>query len=96
MPYHTTLRLLRQRGACADGVRRLQSFLGKNATEDFPVNLNDYLTISTVKDVAFALGATLEDSTLASRLIAAEFAYSTLSIFKRGYPYDNRPVEALN
>lgn len=92
---HITLQSLKDNNACQDGYARLVEHLGGDFPLDKPINLITYLASNPVEDVIRALRATVENSDVVARLVAADFAESVLHIFEEIYPDDPRPRAAI-
>lgn len=91
----TSLKLLREKGACADGYRKLLKSLPKGWKDDKPINLLRVLKSNGVQDMCWCFRATREDSTIPRVLIAADMAASVLKYFTTKYPDDDRPAKAI-
>ena len=91
----TTLNLLRRHSACESGYRKLIRALGDQYPKDEPINLLTILASNGVQDMLWAMRATVEDSTAARCMIAADCAESVFHIFEEQFPNDNRPRLAI-
>jgi len=93
---HITLKSLRENNACKLGYDRLVAALGTDFPDEQPINLLSCLKSNPVQDVLWALRATTEDSSVVSRLIAADIAETTLHIYEAAYANDRRPRDAID
>ena len=91
----TTLALLKEKGACTDGYRKLLKSLPAKWADDKPINLLRVLKSNGVQDMCWCFRATVEDSTIPRVLIVADFAQSVLKYFTAKYPNDDRPAKAI-
>ena len=91
----TTLDLLKKHRACPDGYRKLVKSLGTKWPHNKPINLLRVLESNGVQDMCWCFRATVEDSTIPSVLIAADFAQSVLKHFTAKHPNDDRPAKAI-
>ena len=91
----TTLALLREKGACVDGYKKLKKSLGSKWADDTPINLTHVLDSNGVSDMLWCLRATQQKNDRVARLMAADFAESVLRHFTKVRPNDTRPAEAI-
>ena len=91
----TTLALLKEKGACTDGYRKLLKSLPAKWADDKPINLLRVLKSNGVQGMCWCFRATVEDSTIPRVLIVADFAQSVLKYFTAKYPNDDRPAKAI-
>ena len=91
----TTLKLLRDKGACPEGFRKLKRSLGPKWADTKPINLLRVLKSNGVQDMCWCFCATREDCDKVARLIAADFAQSVLHHFTAAHPNDDRPAKAI-
>lgn len=91
----TTLALLRQYGACADGFRKLLGHVGLDYPRDAPINLLTVLDSNGLDDTLWCLYATEQNSDKLARLFAADCAEAVLYLFERERPGDMRPRQAI-
>ncbi len=97
MKLTTTFNLLREKGACTEGYRKLAKHLVSVEAfgEDKEINLLTILDSNGFDDAVWCLRATVQDSDVIKRLIAADFAESVLHIFESKRPGDDRPRKAI-
>jgi len=91
----TTLKLLRQHGACTDGYKKLRQSLGAAWPAGKPINLLHILKSNGVQDMMWCLRATEQDCLRERYLICADMAESVLHLFTAQYPADARPALAI-
>lgn len=99
MTLRTTLRLLRDHGACSARYAHLVTALGTDWTDDAAVPLERILDTNGIDDALWALRATppeqdAERDRLA-RLFACDCAESVLPIWLARHPDDDRPAAAI-
>ena len=88
---YTTLQLLHDRQACAEGYRKLVKHLGRGWKKDKPIPLSAILESNGLDDALWCLRATVEPCERFARELAADFAEHVLPIFAAKYPNDTRP-----
>ncbi|MES2320148.1 MAG: hypothetical protein V4631_21945, partial [Pseudomonadota bacterium] len=97
MKLTTTFNLLRSKGACTEGYRKLAKHLG--GVEEYgaekEINLLTILDSNGFDDAVWCLKATVQDADVVKRLIACDFAESVLHIFEAKRPGDDRPRKAI-
>ena len=94
---HITFNSIKFHEACSEGYDPLSNYLGgdSNYGMDTPISLIKCLESNPIKDVIWALRATLEDSKEFSKKFALACAEHVLPVFEEKYPEDNRPREAI-
>src|SRR5208282_573203 len=90
---HTCFSLLREKGACPEGYRKLAKHLGgvEKFGEGTPINILTVLESNGINDAIWSLRATEEYSLGICRRLAIEFAREVLPIFEIMCPGDDRP-----
>ena len=91
----TTLRLLRNAHACTSQYTFLREALGPKYGDNKPINLLAILKTNGLNDALWALQATAQNCDMVARLMAADFAARVLPIWKKMYPKDDRPANAI-
>ena len=91
----TTLRLLRNAHACTPRYTFLREALGPKYGDNKPINLLAILKTNGLNDALWALQATAQNCDMVARLMAADFAAGVLPIWKKMYPKDDRPANAI-
>ena len=94
---HITFNSIKFHEACSEGYDPLSNYLGgdSNYGMDTPISLIKCLESNPIKDVIWALRATLEDSKEFSKQFAIACAEHVLPIFEKEFPEDNRPRKAI-
>ena len=94
---HITFNSIKFHEACSEGYDPLSNYLGgdSNYGMDTPISLIKCLESNPIKDVIWALRATLEDSKEFSQKFAIACAEHVLPVFEEKYPEDKRPRLAL-
>ena len=90
---HITFNSIKFHEACSEGYDPLSNYLGgdSNYGMDTPISLIKCLESNPIKDVIWALRATLEDSKEFSQKFAIACAEHVLPIFEKEFPEDKRP-----
>ena len=94
----TTLKLLREHGACESGYKKLRKHVGVKWPDDKPINLMVILKNNGVQDMLWCVRATEQpyaDHWQFMCKMYADFAESVLPVFEREVPGDNRPRLAI-
>ena len=95
----TTLKLLRDAGACEHGYVKLRKHLGAKWPQDKRINLLVILKNNGVQDMLWCIRATAEPYADHWKFLCgmyADFAESVLPIFETWAPDDTRPRDAIN
>jgi hypothetical protein len=97
MKLTTTFNLLREKGACTSGYRKLAQHLGsvEQYGADREITLLTILDSNGLDDTLWCLRATVEESEAFKRNLACDFAESVLGIFEKRRPGDDRPRKAI-
>jgi len=90
----TTFNLLRKADACKESYTKLRKAL-KGVKDTEPINLITILEVLNLDDALWALRATEQNCDKVARLMASDFVEYALSIWKKYYPNDNRPADAI-
>ena len=91
----TTLELLRQQSACADGYRKLVKSLGVKWPATKKINLLMVLRSNGVDDMLWCLRAAQQDCSKVRVALAASFAKSVLKYYTKAYPTDTRVADCI-
>ena len=91
MKLTTTLNKIRACSPCASGWRTLVKHVGKDFDPDAEINLLTILESNGVADMLWSLRATDQDSKRIASQLAIEFAATSLPIFEKRRPNDERP-----
>lgn len=95
----TTFKILKQAGACENGYRKLAKSLGgvKKYGEEKPIPLWKILESNGIEDLFWCADKTQQQKEACKifRLMASDFAESTLHIFETKNPGDDRPRKAV-
>ena len=94
MKLTTTLNKIRACSPCASGWRTLVKHLGEDFDPDAEINLLTILESNGVADMLWTLRATDQESKRVASQLAIEFAATTLPIFEKRRPNDERPRKA--
>ena len=95
---HTTLELLREKGACEFGYKKLLKNLGTKWSDDKPINLLRVLKSNGVQDMLWCIRATTEPYKNHWEFLCgmyADFAESVLPVYEKQFPNDPRPRNAI-
>ena len=95
MKLTTTLNKIRACSPCASGWQTLLKHVGKDFDPDAEINLLTILESNGVADMLWTLRATDQDSKRVASQLAIEFAATTLPIFEKRRPNDERPRKAI-
>ena len=96
MKLTTTLNKIRACGPCASGWRTLVKHLGEEFVPNAEINLLTVLESNGVADMIWILRAALgQDSKRIASQLAIEFAATTLPLFEKRRPNDERPRKAI-
>ena len=95
MKLTTTLNKIRACSPCASGWQTLLKHVGKDFDPDAEINLLTILESNGVADALWTLRATDQDSKRVASQLAIEFAATTLPIFEKRRPNDERPRKAI-
>ena len=95
MKLTTTLNKIRACSPCASGWRTLVKHVGKDFDPDAEINLLTILESNGVADTLWTLRATDQESKRIASQLAIEFAATTLPIFEKRSPNDERPRKAI-
>jgi len=90
----TTFNLLRKADACKESYTKLRKAL-KGVKDTEPINLITILDVLNIEDALWALRATEQNCDKVARLMASDFAQEALPTWKKYYPNDNRPADAI-
>ena len=90
----TTFNLLRDAAFDHNSYTKLRKAL-KGVKDTEPINLITILDVLNIEDALWALRATEQNCDKVARLMASDFAEDTLPTWKKYYPNDNRPAEAI-
>ena len=93
----TTLRKLREHGACSERYAHLVAALGEGWGDDATIPLLRVIDLNGTEDAIWAFRACEPEAERdkIARLFACDCAESVLPIFERERPDDNRPREAI-
>jgi len=93
----TTFNLLRKADACKESYTKLRKALKalKGVKDTEPINLITILDVLNIEDALWALRATEQNCDKVARLMASDFAQEALPTWKKYYPNDNRPADAI-
>ena len=94
MKLTTTLNKIRACSPCASGWQTLLKHVGKDFDPDAEINLLTILESNGVADMLWSLRATQDSKRVASQL-AIEFAATSLPLFEKRRPNDERPRKAI-
>jgi len=94
MTLTTTFKLLRKANFDHNSYTKLRKAL-KGVKDTEPINLITILGVLNLDDALWALRATEQNCDKVARLMASDFAEDTLPTWKKYYPNDNRPAEAI-
>jgi hypothetical protein len=99
MTIYTTLRILKDAGACTDGYKLLRAGLPPRHGMDEPIPLAHGLCSNPMEHVLWAISYVHPDCEVErdklARLFACECAERVLPIFERKFPNDSRPRQAI-
>ncbi len=97
MKLTTSFNALCKAGACEEGYKKLAKALGgvRKYGASVEINLLTILESNGFDDAVWSLRATVQDSDVTKRLIAADFAETVLHIFESKRPGDDRPRKAI-
>ena len=96
MKLTTTLNKIRACSPCASGWRTLVKHLGEDFDPNAEINLLTVLESNGVADMLWTLRAAIgQDSKRVASQLAIEFAATTLPIFEKRSPNDERPRKAI-
>jgi hypothetical protein len=90
----TTFNLLRDAAFDNNSYKKLREELD-GVTDDAPINLLTILELCGLKEAIWALRVTEQNCDKVSQLMASDFAQEALPPWKKYYPNDNRPAEAI-
>jgi hypothetical protein len=99
MRLYTTLRLLREAEACADGYRNLRESLPGSWRDDDKIDFLHILAFNGVDDTLWALRAVIPeqaaDAENRARRIAVELAERVLPLYENRHPDNDAPRRAV-
>ena len=90
----TTFNLLRDAAFDHNSYTKLRKAL-KGVKDTEPINLITILEVLNLDDALWAFRATEQNCDKVARLMAYDFAQEALPTWKKYYPNDNRPAEAI-
>lgn len=87
---HTTLNQIKQHNPCSEGWEKLLKYLNKTEADDDPLHLSVILESNGINDAIWALRS-VDGKEKEIRLMAADFAETSLPIYEKYHPDDQRP-----
>lgn len=95
----TTLTLLKEHGACAEGYKTLAKALGRGYGKDTPIPLARIVETNNLVDALWTMQAVPPEQAVdrdrIERLLACDYAEHVLHLFEAKHPTDLRPRQAI-